>query len=109
MAVSLNLCGFFLLLSAYVVPAHELCAQVGKPGLPDTPSESLEQHRNDPGAEREISWRSLPKDFLHDQKDIWLFPMQLAKGRHWLPTIAIVGGTAGHIVADSHAMPYFQT
>ena len=44
-----------------------------------------------------------------DQKAIWLFPGQWTKGRHLLPTLAIVGGTAGLIVADSHAMPYFRT
>jgi membrane-associated phospholipid phosphatase len=51
----------------------------------------------------------LPRDFLKDQKAIWLFPGQLAKGRYWLPTLAIVGGTAGLIVADPHAMPYFRS
>jgi len=59
--------------------------------------------------QREATWRSLPGDFLHDQKDIWLFPVQLAKGKHWVPTLIIVGGTVGLIYADSHAMPYFQT
>jgi hypothetical protein len=34
---------------------------------------------------------------------------QLAKGRHWLPTLAIAGGTAGLIVADPKAMPYFRS
>jgi hypothetical protein len=47
----------------------------------------------------------LPGDFLHDQ----LFPGQLAKGRHWLPTLAITGVTAGLIVADPHVMPYFRS
>ncbi len=57
-----------------------------------------------------MSWRTLPKDFLQDQKGIWLlFPTQLAKGRDWLPTLAIIGGTAGLIVADPHAMPYFRS
>jgi membrane-associated phospholipid phosphatase len=51
----------------------------------------------------------LPGDFLHDQKAIWLFPTQLAKGRHWLPTLAVVGGTAGLIVADPHVMPFFRS
>jgi len=69
----------------------------------------LERHRNDPGARREVSWRSLPKDFLHDQKDIWTFPVQLGKGRHWIPTLAISGVTAGLLVADPHAMPYFES
>ena len=48
--------------------------------------------------------------FLHDQKDIWwTFPKQLAKGRHWVPTLIVVGGTAGLIYADPHVMPYFHT
>ncbi|MGZ7074251.1 MAG: phosphatase PAP2 family protein [Candidatus Angelobacter sp.] len=56
-----------------------------------------------------MTWRSLPNDFLHDQKGIWLFPWQLAKGHYWLPTLAVAGGTAGLIVADPHVMPYFQS
>lgn len=83
-------------------------AQNGNTDLPDSPSASA-QIKHGREAEREVSWRSLPKDFLHDQKGIWLFPTQLAKGRYWLPTVAIVGGTAGLIAADPHAMPYFRT
>ena len=63
---------------------------------------------NDSPAARETSWRTLPRDFLHDQKDIWLFPVQLAKGHHWLPTLAITGTTAGLIFADPHVMPFFR-
>lgn len=86
-------------------------AQVGNSDLPEDPSHSsrYSADRSDSPEQREVSWRSLPKDFLHDQKDIWLFPVQLGKGRHWLPTLAIVGGTAGLIVADPHVMPYFQS
>jgi membrane-associated phospholipid phosphatase len=110
MAFTHNVCAFFLLLCACVISTHELCAQVDKSGLPDTPSQSqLERHRDDPGSRREVSWRSLPKNFLQDQKGIWLFPAQLAKGRYWVPTLAISGLTAGLIVADPHAMPYFET
>ena len=60
------------------------------------------------GAEREVSWRTLPRNFLQDQKDIWLFPVKLAKGRYWLPTIAVTGVTAALIVADPHDTPYFR-
>jgi membrane-associated PAP2 superfamily phosphatase len=59
-------------------------------------------------AAEDISWRKLPKRFLHDQKEIWLFPTKLAKGQHLVPTLAITGLTAGLIVADPHVMPYFQ-
>ena len=79
--------------------------------LPDAPSEvSLHPVRpGDPAAERTVTWHSLPKDFLYDQKAIWLFPTQLARGKHWLPTVTITGVTAGLIVADPHAMPYFES
>ena len=79
--------------------------------MPESPSEvsRAAKHANDPGSERDVTWRSVPKDFLHDQKAIWLFPTQLAKGHYWLPTLAIAGGTAGLIYADPHAMPYFRS
>ena len=91
--------------------SQPVAAQESSTQLPDSPSRAAEaaKHGNDPPARRETTWRSLPGDFLHDQKGIWTFPVQLAKGRHWVPTLAIVGGTAGLIVADAHVMPYFRT
>ncbi len=59
-------------------------------------------------AQREPTWRTLPGDFLHDQKDLWTFPIKVAKGHYLLPTLLVIGGTAGLIFADPHAMPYFQ-
>src|SRR5215467_8507279 len=85
--------------SAYAQEAHA--------DLPDSPTESV-RTKHGSQADREVTWRSVPKDFLHDQKSIWLFPTQLVKGRYWQPTLAIVGGTAGFIVADPYAMPYFR-
>ena len=41
-------------------------------------------------------------------KSIWLFPVQLSKGHHWIPTLAVTGITAGLIVADPHDTPYFR-
>lgn len=81
------------------------------PGLPDDPGQSTRSavDTSNGTAQRVATWRSLPGDFLHDQKQIWLFPVQLAKGRHWVPTLAIIGGTVGLIYADPHAMPYFRT
>ncbi len=58
--------------------------------------------------ERDVSWRTLPRNFFQDQKDVWLFPLQLAKGRRWLPTLAVTGVTAALIVADPHDTPYFR-
>jgi PAP2 superfamily len=81
-----------------------------KSDLPDAPSQMAtgSQHENEP-YERVTSWRRLPKDFLHDQKAIWLFPVQLAEGRLWVPTLAVTGLTAGLIAADPHVMPYFRS
>jgi membrane-associated phospholipid phosphatase len=90
---------------------NRACAQGADADLPDSPSQTSRSSResSDAPEEREVSWRTLPKDFLHDQKAIWLFPTQLAKGRHWLPTLAVTGATAGLIVADPHVMPYFRS
>ena len=80
--------------------------------LPESPSharESAGQPADSP-TNRMVTWRSLPKAFFQDQKAIWwVFPGQLARGQHWLPTLGITGVTAGLLVADPHAMPYFRS
>ncbi|MHB8411797.1 MAG: phosphatase PAP2 family protein [Candidatus Acidiferrales bacterium] len=58
--------------------------------------------------QRDVSWRLLPSNFLDDQRAMWLFPVQLAHGHHWLPTISVIGITGGLIVADPHDAPYFR-
>ncbi len=88
-------------------------AQENDAGLPNSPSPQMSvtaSQGHPPGSEREITWRSLPRDFLHDQKNIWLvFPSKLARGHYWVPTLAVAAGTAGLIYADPHVMPYFRT
>ena len=59
-------------------------------------------------AEREATLRTLPRNILQDQKDLWLFPTKLAQGHHWLPTMIIVGVTAGFIATDPQTMPHFR-
>src|ERR1700751_3164149 len=39
---------------------------------------------------REATWRKLPGNFVQDQKDLWLFPVKLAKGKYWLPSALVV-------------------
>jgi len=56
----------------------------------------------------DVSWRTFPKDLLQDQKEVWRFPTQLAKGRHWLPVVGVTGATAILIAADGHDTPYFR-
>lgn len=95
-----------LILSISLLP----CAAQTSRGaaLPDNPSPQADAHSATPATERVVTWKSLPRDFLHDQKDIWTFPVQLAKGHHLVPTLAVVGVTAGLIYADPHIMPHFQ-
>ncbi len=38
-----------------------------------------------------------------------MFPGQLAKGKHLLPAIAIVGLTSALVATDPHSAPYFRT
>ena len=77
-------------------------------GAQEAPQASAPQTSQGAGAAREVSWRRLPRNFFEDQKDIWLFPVQLGKGRHWVPTIAVTGVTGALIAADAHDTPYFR-
>jgi membrane-associated phospholipid phosphatase len=61
-----------------------------------------------PSVVREATLRTLPKNLLQDQKDLWLFPMKLAQGHHWLPAALVVGVTAGLIATDPKTMPHFR-
>ncbi|HEY7404340.1 MAG TPA: phosphatase PAP2 family protein [Candidatus Angelobacter sp.] len=93
------------------------CAQATVQQLPESPAQANSalpdnpppQSSGDEPEQRVVTWKTLPRDFLQDQKAIWLFPTQLARGRHWAPTLAVSGVTAGLIVADPHVMPYFRS
>jgi membrane-associated phospholipid phosphatase len=87
--------------------------------LPDDPGLLISPHNPGQSAEptvdtttgtpqREATWRSLPGDFFHDQKDLWTFPVRLAHGHALVPTALVLGGTVGLIFADSHDTPYFR-
>lgn len=96
--------------------------QIATIALPDPPTPHLGQteapragapvapnHHGYP-TDREESWKSLPKDFLHDQKLTWVsFPGQTAHGHHWIPVLAAAGATAGLLYADPHVMNYFRS
>ena len=96
--------------------ALALCAAVGlgqerTETLPDAPvaTSSNSGARLGAAPDIDVSLKNLPTRILHDQKDIWLFPLQLAKGHYWIPSLAVAGGTAGLIAADPQAVPYFRT
>src|SRR5579863_2929583 len=101
-------CLFALACTAPLCLSTQTHAQLAKANLPDAPSPSSDQP-GVPPMQRETTWRTLPRDFLLDEKEIWLFPLQLAKGHHWVPTLAIAGGTAALIAADPHVASYFRS
>jgi membrane-associated phospholipid phosphatase len=59
--------------------------------------------------DRSVSLKQLPGNILSDQKDIWLFPVKLAHGKHWWPTVGILGGSTALIATDAHTAPPFRT
>ena len=60
------------------------------------------------GQEREVSWKKIFPNFLDDQKHIWLFPSQVVRGYHLVPTAAVLGLAAGMTVADPVEGRYFR-
>jgi len=56
-----------------------------------------------------VSLRKLPGNILEDEKTIFLFPKELAKGKHWWPTIGILGGTVALVASDPYTAPPFRT
>jgi len=57
----------------------------------------------------DVNWHRLPKNFVQDQKNMWLvYPGQLMRGEHWLPTLVITGTTAGLIASDPHTIQSFR-
>jgi membrane-associated phospholipid phosphatase len=88
-------CNLWLLLAS--VP---IFAQVPDPPATDGPEAA--------GQEREISWKKIVPDFLDDQKHIWLFPSEVARGYHLVPTAAVLGVSAGLTLADPIEGRYFR-
>jgi membrane-associated phospholipid phosphatase len=90
-------------LPVYTAPKTPFADAPSLPGSPVPRSSN-----QDPGEDREVSWRKLPLNILHDQKDLWLFPLELGRGRHWLPALFISGGTAAFLATDPQVMPHFR-
>ena len=47
-------------------------------------------------------WEKVGPDLLHQQKEMWLFPVSLAHGHHWKPALALIGTTALLTTIDAH-------
>ena len=62
----------------------------------------------DPLEERPVSLKLLPANFIQDQKAIWTFPLQVAKGGHWKPALGFVAVTTALVALDPRDTPYFR-
>jgi membrane-associated phospholipid phosphatase len=94
---------FFLFLAgAEPALSQQATGSASSPAQQKQPSPAAQSDRN-------VSLSRLPANFLDDQKGIWLFPVQLAKGKYWLPSAVIVGVTSALVATDAHTAPYFRT
>jgi len=60
-------------------------------------------------SDRAVSLRKFPENLLADQKEIWLFPLDVVHGKHIWPTVGVLGVTAGLVASDAHTAPPFRT
>jgi membrane-associated phospholipid phosphatase len=75
---------------------------------PASPQASAPVPQPTPRVDRQVSWKLLLPNLLRDQQHIWTFPVRLAEGHNWFPTIAILGTTAGLVALDPTEGTYFR-
>jgi membrane-associated phospholipid phosphatase len=79
----------------------------GVPPVALTPSPSSPTAPQEP-VERKVSWKLLGPNLLHDQKEIWKFPVAAARGRHLKATLVVVGITTAFVALDPRAATAFR-
>jgi membrane-associated phospholipid phosphatase len=90
-------------------PASDNNAAPGQSATNTSPGQTASQAAATAPTDRDVSERTVFLNILHDQKDLWLFPVtQLAHGHHWIPALVVVGVTGGLIATDAHDAPYFR-
>ncbi len=66
------------------------------------------QTETNPPADRPVSLKKLIPNMLNDQARIWTFPARLGTDHYWIPTTAVLGGTAGLMALDPTEGAYFR-
>ncbi|MGH9741048.1 MAG: hypothetical protein ACRD51_01720, partial [Candidatus Acidiferrum sp.] len=84
-------------------------AQETPPELPASTQNSSQPQPGSAQPDRNVSLRKLPGNILQDQKTIFSFPKDLANGKHWWPTVGVVGVTVGLMASDPYTAPPFRT
>ena len=57
---------------------------------------------------RQVSWKKLVPNILHDQKPMWLFPVKVAQGQHAVFVSSFILFTSGLVALDPPDAPYFR-
>jgi membrane-associated phospholipid phosphatase len=59
--------------------------------------------------DRDVSWKKLVPNILHDQVRIWTYPAHVVQGQNWEPAVAVTGITTGLAWgADPSSAHYFR-
>jgi len=98
----------FVILWLFIVCAVLQPCRAQTAGPPQT-QPSSPAPSGSPSPERSISWAKLAPNVLHDQKEIWLFPVSVARGHHLKPVLIFTVITAGLVTGvDNPSGRYFQ-
>jgi len=104
-------------LSTFAIPSRT-CGQTTEPDQtppadssnsapPQAPAGSSASQPT-PDVDRSVSWKLLAPNVFSDQKRIWTFPGRLGQRKNWIPTVAVLGATAGLLALDPHEARYFR-
>jgi membrane-associated phospholipid phosphatase len=102
-----------VVLSSFIIPSG-IAAQTSTSDQPTLQGSSTSTAAQAPIAhsvpsfDRPVSWKLLLPNILSDQKHIWTFPVRLAHGHDWLPTVAVLGTTGGLLALDPIEANYFR-
>lgn len=61
-----------------------------------------------PPERSDVSWKNFGPDVFRQQKSIWLFPRQVAQGKHLRASLAVIAATGAMVALDPHDTPYFR-
>jgi hypothetical protein len=77
-------------------------------GANQQPSATSGRVPDDADLMRGDTWKQLYSDVLEDQTAVLGYSLQIARGHHWRPVLAVAGATAGLIALDPHDTPFFR-
>src|SRR5260221_4925114 len=97
---TLSILGIALIFSPAPTRAQEISSDAPAQPQSSNSTYSRMSHSAIAPEDLDVSWRKMPARFLHDQKDMWLFPTKLGERKAWITTAIVVGGTAVFVKED---------